>query len=79
MLINKFSDENQAKITLLVKKLDFIMFWDAPSLEFVKRLLTRNSLVHMCLFLYDFLQQISKNCVAANAVDCIDVQHLINT
>jgi len=40
---------------------------DAPSSECVNRLLTRNSLVHMCMLLYVFLQHIGKNAVAVNA------------
>ena len=48
---------------------------DAPSSECVNRPLTRNSLVHMCLLLYVFLQQKSKNGIAANAEGCLYQQH----
>ena len=52
---------------------------DVPSSECVNCLLTRNSLVNMCLLLYVFLQQIGKNGVAANARGCLYVQHYITT
>jgi len=48
---------------------------DVPSSECVNRLLTRNSLVHMCLLLYVYLQHIGKNGVAANAGGCLYVHH----
>ena len=63
MFMNKFSIENQAQITISVVKS-----------ECFNRLLTRNSLVHTCLLLYIFLQQIGKNCVALNAEGCRYVQ-----
>jgi len=63
--MNKYSIKNQAQ--------------DVPSSECFNRLLTRNSLVHTCLLLYVFLQQIGKNGVAANARGCLYVQHLITT
>jgi len=46
---------------------------DVPSSECVNGLLTRNSLVHMCLLLYVYLQHIGKNGVAANAGGCLYV------
>jgi len=79
--MNKFSIENQAQITISVVKLEMIMLFksNVPSSECFNRLLTRNSLVHTCLLLYIFLQQIGKNSVAANAKGCLYVQHLITT
>jgi len=44
---------------------------DALSSECVNCLLTRNSLVYMCLLLYVFLQQMGKNGIAANAEGCL--------
>jgi len=48
---------------------------DDSSSECVNRLLTRNSLVHMCLLLYVFLQQMGKNDIVANAEGCLYQRH----
>jgi len=48
---------------------------DVPSSECVRPVLTRNSSVHMCLLLHVFLQHIGNNCVAANALGCLYMQH----
>ena len=71
MLMHKLSIENQTKITISVVKVGFDnALRDVPSSECVNCLMTRNSLVHMCLLLYIFLQQIGKNSVDVNAESC---------
>jgi len=76
MFMNKFSIANQAQYHNISGRVGFDnALRDVPSLEWVNRLLTQNSLVHMCLLLYVFLQQIGKNGVASNARGCLYVQH----